>query len=29
VHGLLGDGKHGGVGDRIGHSRTSGGEDGL
>jgi hypothetical protein len=27
--GLLGDRKHGGVGDRIGHSRTSGGEDDL
>ncbi len=27
LHGLLGDGEHGGVGDRIGHSRTSGGED--
>jgi hypothetical protein len=29
VHGLLGDREHGGVGDRIGHSRTSGGEDDL
>jgi hypothetical protein len=29
VHGLLGDRKHGGVADRIGHSRTSGGEDDL
>jgi hypothetical protein len=27
LHGLVGDGEHGGVGDRIGHSRTSGGED--
>jgi hypothetical protein len=26
LHGLLGDEKHGGVADRIGHSRTSGGK---
>src|SRR5688500_20105616 len=26
LHGVLGDGEHGGVGDRIGHSRTSGGK---
>jgi hypothetical protein len=26
VHGLLGDREHGGAGDRIGHTRTSGGK---
>ena len=29
LHRLLGDREHGGVGDRIGHSRTSDGEDDL